>query len=82
MAYFDGVNQENYQSWQEATRKNAMFRPLVEMTNAIGTAVLIWYGATLIMNETITIGVFVSLPSIWACFGNLSRDWARSITSC
>ncbi|MEC1652477.1 ABC transporter ATP-binding protein [Bacillus vallismortis] len=59
-AYFDGVNQENYQSWQEATRKNAMFRPLVEMTNAIGTGVLIWYGATLIMNETITIGVFVS----------------------
>ncbi|MEK5211254.1 ABC transporter ATP-binding protein [Bacillus sp. FSL R5-0603] len=60
MAYFDGVNQENYESWREATRKNAMFRPLVEMTNAIGTAVLIWYGATLIMNETITIGVFVS----------------------
>ncbi|MGX4765710.1 ABC transporter ATP-binding protein [Bacillus mojavensis] len=60
MTYFDGVNQENYQSWQEATRKNAVFRPLVEMTNAIGTAVLIWYGATLIMNETITIGVFVS----------------------
>jgi ATP-binding cassette subfamily B protein len=58
--YFDGVNQENYQSWREATRKNAVFRPLVEMTNAIGTAVLIWYGATLIMNETITIGVFVS----------------------
>lgn len=60
MAYFDGVNQENYESWREATRKNAMFRPLVEMTNSIGTAVLIWYGATLIMNETITIGVFVS----------------------
>ncbi|MGG0903409.1 ABC transporter ATP-binding protein [Bacillus subtilis] len=60
MAYFDGVNQENYESWREANRKNAMFRPLVEMTNAIGTAVLIWYGATLIMNETITIGVFVS----------------------
>ncbi|MCV2515007.1 ABC transporter ATP-binding protein [Bacillus subtilis] len=60
MAYFDGVNQENYESWREATRKNAMFRPLAEMTNAIGTAVLIWYGATLIMNETITIGVFVS----------------------
>ncbi|KUP33168.1 multidrug ABC transporter ATP-binding protein [Bacillus halotolerans] len=60
MEYFDGVNQENYQSWREATRKNAVFRPLVEMTNAIGTAVLIWYGATLIMNQTITIGVFVS----------------------
>ncbi|ADP31940.1 ABC transporter ATP-binding protein [Bacillus atrophaeus] len=60
MAYFDGVNHENYQSWRDATRKNAMFRPLVELTNAAGTAVLIWYGATLIMNGTVTIGIFVS----------------------
>lgn len=30
------------------------------MTNAVGTAILIWYGSSLIINETITIGVFVS----------------------
>lgn len=30
------------------------------MTNAVGTAILIWYGTSLIINETITIGVFVS----------------------
>ncbi|MBY8912382.1 ABC transporter ATP-binding protein/permease [Bacillus sp. YC2] len=60
MAYFDGINQENYRSWQEATKKNAIFRPLVDLTNAAGTAVLIWYGAALMMNGVITIGVFVS----------------------
>lgn len=37
-----------------------MFRPLVELTNAVGTAVLIWFGASLIQNETMTIGIFVS----------------------
>lgn len=60
MAFFDGVNEENFVSWKDASKKNAVFRPLVEMTNAVGTAVLIWYGTHLIQNETITIGVFVS----------------------
>jgi len=60
MAFFDGVNDENFKSWKDASKKNAVFRPLVEMTNAVGTAVLIWYGTHLIQNETITIGVFVS----------------------
>lgn len=58
--FFDGVNRENFESWQEATRKNSMFRPLVEMTNAIGTAILLWYGATLIGNGELTLGEFVS----------------------
>ncbi|WHY87920.1 ABC transporter ATP-binding protein [Neobacillus novalis] len=61
MAYFEGVNHENFESWRVASKKNAMFRPLVEITNAVGTAVLIWYGAHLIQTDSITIGVFVSV---------------------
>lgn len=60
MAFFDGINEETFQSWKSASQKNAMFRPLVELTNALGTAVLIWYGAHLIQSDTISIGVFVS----------------------
>ncbi|MDP4171715.1 MAG: ABC transporter ATP-binding protein [Bacillota bacterium] len=60
MEFFDGVNTENFESWRSASKKNAMFRPLVELTNALGTAVLIWYGVHLIQVHSITIGVFVS----------------------
>lgn len=60
MAFFDGVNTENFESWRVASQKNAMFRPLVELTNALGTAVLIWFGAHLIQTGSISIGVFVS----------------------
>jgi ATP-binding cassette subfamily B multidrug efflux pump len=60
MTFFEGVNHENYESWRIASQKNAMFRPLVEITNALGTAVLIWFGAHLIQNESLTIGKFVS----------------------
>jgi ATP-binding cassette, subfamily B, multidrug efflux pump len=60
MEFFDGINTENYESWRDATQKNALFRPFVELSNAIGTAILIWFGASLIQQGDLTIGVFVS----------------------
>jgi ATP-binding cassette, subfamily B, multidrug efflux pump len=58
--YFHGVNEENFATWKEAVKKNAMFSPFVEMTTALGTAILIWYGAALIQHDECTIGEFVS----------------------
>ncbi|MFB3161006.1 ABC transporter ATP-binding protein [Neobacillus sp. 179-J 1A1 HS] len=58
--FFKEMNKDNFVTWQQAVRKNAMFGPFVEITNAIGTAILIWYGAFLIMNGECTIGEFVS----------------------
>lgn len=60
IAFFDGVNKENFESWRSASQKNAMFRPLVELTNALGSAVLIWYGVHLIQGDILSIGEFVS----------------------
>ncbi|CAM4048108.1 ABC transporter ATP-binding protein [Lederbergia lenta] len=60
IAFFDGVNHENYEAWRIASKKSAMFRPLVEVTNAIGSAVLIWFGAHLIQADSLTLGEFVS----------------------
>ena len=58
--YFDGVNTDNFQSWNTATRKSAMFRPFVEMSNAVGTVILISFGAYLILSGDISIGKFVA----------------------
>ncbi|HLS09546.1 ABC transporter ATP-binding protein [Lentibacillus sp.] len=62
--YFDGVNTDNFKSWQIAEKKSAMFGPFVEMSNALGTIILISYGAYLILlgetNGGIAIGTFVS----------------------
>ncbi|RXI98069.1 ABC transporter ATP-binding protein [Anaerobacillus alkaliphilus] len=60
ISFFKEMNQDNFLAWRDATQKNAMFRPFVEMSNAIGTAILIWYGVTLIQSNTIDIGTFVS----------------------
>ncbi|MFK9091840.1 ABC transporter ATP-binding protein [Bacillus salipaludis] len=60
IAFFKGLNQENFQTWKQAVQKNAMFGPFIEMTNAVGTAILIWYGAVLVAGSEATIGEFVS----------------------
>ena len=59
MAFFNEMNEDNFKAWRNATQQNAMFRPFVEMSNAIGTAILIWYGVTLIQSGSIDIGTFV-----------------------
>ncbi|NIK13338.1 ABC transporter ATP-binding protein [Alkalibacillus almallahensis] len=56
--FFEGVNSDNYDRWQTATRKSAMFRPFVEMSNAFGTAVLLGFGAFLISQGSLTVGTF------------------------
>ncbi|GGB59771.1 ABC transporter ATP-binding protein [Fictibacillus barbaricus] len=60
MSFFNGVNNETYDSWKTATQQNALFRPFVEMSNAIGTAILLWFGSYLIQGEALEIGVFVT----------------------
>ncbi|MCR8672141.1 ABC transporter transmembrane domain-containing protein, partial [Agrococcus sp. HG114] len=60
MDFFDGVNNENFEAWRLATKKSAMFRPIVDVTNAVGTGVLLWYGAHLIQSGSLSLGQFVS----------------------
>ncbi|MGE6487831.1 ABC transporter ATP-binding protein [Paenisporosarcina sp. NPDC076898] len=60
MAFFNGINEESFESWRVATKKNSMFRPFVEMTNAVGSVVLILYGAYLIQNNQLDLGAFVA----------------------
>jgi putative ABC transport system ATP-binding protein/ATP-binding cassette subfamily B protein len=73
-AYFNGVNTENFLAWKEASRKNAMFRPFVDLSNAVGSAILIWFGAFLIHQNSIEIGTFVSFAFYLGMFwGPISR---------
>ena len=60
MAFFNGINEESFESWRIATKKNSMFRPFVELTNAVGSVVLILFGAYLIQNGQLDLGEFVS----------------------
>ncbi|MFD2628233.1 ABC transporter ATP-binding protein [Oceanobacillus kapialis] len=70
--YFNGVNQGFFESFRNASKKSAMFRPFVEMSNAIGTVILIAYGAHLILlgegNGGIELGTFVTFAFFLGMF--------------
>lgn len=67
-AYFDGVNQENFERERVAMKRSAYFGPFVEMSNAVGTVILIAYGAHLILNGVIDIGTFVTFAFFLGMF--------------
>jgi ATP-binding cassette subfamily B multidrug efflux pump len=77
MDFFERMNEDNFESWREATQKNAIFRPIVEMSGAIGTAILLWYGVILIQSEALQIGMFVAfayyLGSFWEPISRLGQ---------
>ncbi|HLR15058.1 MAG TPA: ABC transporter ATP-binding protein [Bacillota bacterium] len=70
--YFEVVNGATFRSWREATRKSAFFRPFVEMSNAVGTVILITYGSFLILqgvdNGGIEVGTFVTFAFFLGMF--------------
>ncbi|QDP40034.1 ABC transporter ATP-binding protein [Radiobacillus deserti] len=66
--FFDGVNTDNFETERIATKKSAYFGPFVEMSNAIGTVILISYGAHLIIIGEITTGTFVSFAFFLGMF--------------
>ncbi|MBU5595288.1 ABC transporter ATP-binding protein/permease [Amphibacillus sp. MSJ-3] len=83
--YFQGVNQGNFEAEQVAMKKSAYFGPFVEMSNAIGTVILIAYGSSLIINGTIGIGTFVSfafyLGMFWEPISRLGQIYNQLLVA-
>ncbi|MFF2089948.1 ABC transporter ATP-binding protein [Paenibacillus sp. NPDC058174] len=63
MSFFENMNEDNLKSWNKASALNQMFGPVIEVTSAIGTLILFWYGAHLIQSNEITIGVLVGFAN-------------------
>lgn len=65
MKFFAAMNDENSLAWRVATRRSDSFGPLVEITGALGTCVLFWFGAYLLQTGGIDhrfVGSFCNLP--------------------
>ncbi|OXM17532.1 ABC transporter ATP-binding protein [Paenibacillus herberti] len=61
--FFDHMNTINKKSWDRASALNQMFGPIIEVTAAIGTLILFWYGSHLIQTDVITIGLLVGFAN-------------------
>jgi len=81
MSFFDHMNTDNIKSWNKASALNQMFGPIIEVTAAIGTCILFWYGATLIQNEVITVGLLVAfanyIGNFWDPINRLGQMYSQ-----
>ncbi|WP_244864551.1 ABC transporter ATP-binding protein [Paenibacillus sp. J23TS9] len=61
--FFDKMNFESKKSWDRASMLNQGFGPLIEITGGFGTLILFWFGAYLIQEGQLTIGLLVAFSS-------------------
>ncbi|MCU6708285.1 ABC transporter ATP-binding protein/permease [Paenibacillus sp. J5C_2022] len=81
MNFFTGMNGINLKSWNKASALNQTFGPVIEVTAAIGTCILFWYGSTLVQSTAITVGLLVAfanyMGNFWEPINRLGQMYAQ-----
>ncbi|NBC67975.1 ATP-binding cassette domain-containing protein [Paenibacillus sacheonensis] len=80
-SFFQHVNNINIKAWNKASMMNQAFGPIIEVTSAIGTLILFWYGAHLIAVGAITVGLLVGFANyvgnFWDPINRLGQMYAQ-----
>ncbi len=81
IAFFSEMNESNKRSWDIASGLNQTFTPLLDITGGIGYVILFWYGANLIANGELTIGLFVAFATyigqFWEPINRLGQQYSQ-----
>ncbi|MFX3636888.1 MAG: ABC transporter ATP-binding protein [Candidatus Pristimantibacillus sp.] len=81
LQFFEGMNEDNLKSWNKASALNQAFGPVIEITSAVGTFILFWYGAHLIQSDLLTVGVFVGfanyIGNFWDPINRLGQMYSQ-----
>ncbi|QMV44490.1 ABC transporter ATP-binding protein [Cohnella cholangitidis] len=85
IGFFDGMNKSNIRSWNRASALNQLFGPVIEITSAVGTLVLLLYGTYLIQSGAMTVGVLVAfityVGSFWEPITRLGNLYSQLLIS-
>ncbi len=85
MAWFDGINRDYVDTWMRAIRVDSIFGPLVELTGAIGTMAVYWFGTNLLLKGGISIGTLIAFTSylgrFWQPISNLSAFYNQLLVA-
>ena len=68
IGFFKKMNASNLTSWNRASMMNQAFGPIIEVTAAVGTCILYWYGTHLISMGTFSIALLVAYASYMSNF--------------
>ncbi len=85
IGYFDAMNTSNIRSWNRASALNQLFGPVIEITSAIGTLILLLYGTYLIQSDLLTVGALVAfityVGSFWEPITRLGNMYSQLLIS-
>jgi ATP-binding cassette subfamily B multidrug efflux pump len=77
--FFGHMNYETLETWMAAVRWSSLFRPLVELTGAVGTCLLFYFGATELRQGLVTVGLLVAftqyLSQFWQPISRLGETY-------
>lgn len=62
-SFFQGLNHDWMRKFLRAQRVSILFGPMVDVTSAIGSMVLFWYGIHLLRGNLVTIGLLVAFAN-------------------
>jgi len=81
MGFFDHMNTVNLKSWNKASALNQTFGPVIEITAAVGTCILFWYGTSLVQAGAITVGFLVGyanyMGNFWEPINRLGQMYSQ-----
>ncbi|MFC5403744.1 ABC transporter ATP-binding protein [Cohnella soli] len=85
IGFFDRMNASNIRSWNTASALNQLFGPVIEVTSAIGTMILLLYGTHLIQSGAMTVGVLFAfityVGSFWEPITRLGNMYSQLLIS-
>ncbi|MEK0314053.1 ABC transporter ATP-binding protein [Cohnella sp. 56] len=85
MRFFDNLNGSSVRSWNFASALNQLFGPVIEVTSAVGTLILLLYGTHLIQQEELTVGVLVAfityVGNFWEPINRLGQMYSQLLIS-
>lgn len=80
--FFTGMNEGNLRSWNKASALNQAFWPLIEVTSAIGTFILFWYGTHLMqIDASIEVELIIAfsmyMGNFWEPINRLGQMYSQ-----
>jgi ABC-type multidrug transport system fused ATPase/permease subunit len=80
-ARFKRVNVENRDAYINAMSLSFIFLPSIEFLGMLATAVILWFGGRMVMNEVVTLGVMVAFLSYVNRFFQPVQELSRLYTT-
>ncbi|MFH5184693.1 ABC transporter ATP-binding protein [Paenibacillus sp. TAB 01] len=81
--FFHGMNLDNHKWWNRATMLNQSFNPIIEVTGAVGYCILFWFGAYLIQQGEISVGLLVAFATyighFWEPINRLGQMYSQML---